>query len=350
MRTALRLIVFSAACVGFNQLTHAQSTAVPTGTSLSASTSRPFVLNQYLNAVPICQDPFRFFLGGSNDTSAQAVANVKFSNAVGSISSRGVWSQGEPLTVKGYMVGVGSQTEVDNSSNHRATAYGELARSGGYALSGTQTGVRGNAYAEKLATFNSGATSIAIGGLFEGGRSTTGADLQLTGSGVGTYWIGGMMGRLRGELNTPLPQGVYSGVIGLDLATPGPGVTTYAGYFDGTVHSTGDVTAPSFTVTSSRRWKEDVRTLEAPLDLVNGLRGVRYVWSSSGEEQVGFIAEEVAEVLPEVVTLEDDGVTARGVEYSRITAVLVEAVQDQQAQIQALRLELEALREEKSER
>ena len=66
----------------------------------------------------------------------------------------------------------------------------------------------------------------------------------------------------------------------------------------------------------------------------------------SDKREIGFIAEEVAEVLPEVVSFEADGTTALGLDYSRLTAVLVEAVQTQQEQINDLRAQLDALRSE----
>ena len=71
------------------------------------------------------------------------------------------------------------------------------------------------------------------------------------------------------------------------------------------------------------------------LDLVTQLRGVRYVWKESGAPDIGFIAEEVGEVLPEVVTWEENGVDAKGVDYARVVSVLVEAVKEQQREIEA---------------
>jgi polyhydroxyalkanoate synthesis regulator phasin len=85
---------------------------------------------------------------------------------------------------------------------------------------------------------------------------------------------------------------------------------------------------------SSIRWKEAVRTLEDPMRLVEQLRGVRYTWTESGEADVGVIAEEVAEVLPEVVAFEDDG-QARGVNYGKLVSVLIEAAKAQQQDLDA---------------
>jgi hypothetical protein len=98
-------------------------------------------------------------------------------------------------------------------------------------------------------------------------------------------------------------------------------------------------------LSSSIRWKEDVQTLEDPLRLVEQLRGVRYTWTESGEPDVGVIAEEVAEVLPEVVAFEDDG-QARGVNYGKLVSVLIEATKTQQQDLAAKEQTIEQQQEE----
>ena len=95
---------------------------------------------------------------------------------------------------------------------------------------------------------------------------------------------------------------------------------------------------------SSRRWKTDVVPLEEALPLVQQLQGVRYRWIDSGASDLGFIAEEVGTVVPEVVTYAPNGVDAETVNYARLVALLVEAVKEQQAQIEADRRALDALR------
>jgi len=60
---------------------------------------------------------------------------------------------------------------------------------------------------------------------------------------------------------------------------------------------------------------------------------VSYDLKDSGKREIGVIAEEVGKVVPEVVTHEDNGRDARGVEYSRLTALLIEATKEQQALI-----------------
>lgn len=94
---------------------------------------------------------------------------------------------------------------------------------------------------------------------------------------------------------------------------------------------------------SSRRWKTDIRPLEKSLSLVQKLRGVRYRWKESGEEDLGLIAEEVGKVLPQVVNYAENGEEAESVEYARLVAVLIEAIKTQQEQLEAERAALEGL-------
>jgi polyhydroxyalkanoate synthesis regulator phasin len=88
------------------------------------------------------------------------------------------------------------------------------------------------------------------------------------------------------------------------------------------------------TLSSSIRWKENVQPLANPVDLVERMRGVRYDWTESGEADVGVIAEEVAEVLPELVEFDESG-RARAVHYAKLAAVLIEATKAQQQAMDA---------------
>lgn len=107
----------------------------------------------------------------------------------------------------------------------------------------------------------------------------------------------------------------------------------------------GAVAAEEFIQFSSGRFKEDVATIDDALGLVERLRGVSFDWieMNDGKHDIGFIAEEVAAVLPELVQMQDG--EAVGVAYHRLTAVTVEAIKAQQREIEALtteRAEMEA--------
>jgi len=97
----------------------------------------------------------------------------------------------------------------------------------------------------------------------------------------------------------------------------------------------GHPVSDSWETYSSRRWKTNIKTLPDALSRVVQLRGVSYELKDSGKHEIGVIAEEVGQVVPEVVSYEKGGKDATGVDYSRLTALLIEAVKQQQKQIAA---------------
>jgi hypothetical protein len=96
---------------------------------------------------------------------------------------------------------------------------------------------------------------------------------------------------------------------------------------------------------STRKLKQGIRPLGNALDRVRRLRGVSFTWvddappTVAGRRDLGFIAEEVSEVVPEIVAYDVAGAPI-GLDYARLTAVLVEAVKEQQRQIDSLRQSL----------
>jgi len=106
---------------------------------------------------------------------------------------------------------------------------------------------------------------------------------------------------------------------------------------------------------SDARFKEHVQTLSGALETVLKLRGVQFNWKTrefpdhhfTEQPQLGFIAQEVNQVLPEVVAQGKDGFYS--VDYGRLTPVLVEAVKEQQEQLCAKDAKLAALEKANSE-
>ena len=76
------------------------------------------------------------------------------------------------------------------------------------------------------------------------------------------------------------------------------------------------------------------------------LRGVSYDLKDHGKHEIGVIVEEVGAVVPEVVTWEKNGKDAQGVDYSRLTALLIEAVKQRQKQIAVQKGRITAQREQ----
>ena len=81
---------------------------------------------------------------------------------------------------------------------------------------------------------------------------------------------------------------------------------------------------------SSIRWKSNIVEIDKPLKKLSEIRGVYFDWDEEhgGKPSVGFIAEDVGQVLPEIVFYEDNGIDAKGMDYTKITPLLVEAIKE----------------------
>jgi hypothetical protein len=86
----------------------------------------------------------------------------------------------------------------------------------------------------------------------------------------------------------------------------------------------GNLSARSFLSTSDARYKKDITGIPDPLHLIESLRGVRFRWRDTDQLDYGFTAQNVQEVLPDLVTSDADGFLR--IKESGIVAVLVEAV------------------------
>jgi hypothetical protein len=110
---------------------------------------------------------------------------------------------------------------------------------------------------------------------------------------------------------------------------------------------TGDFTASGdITAYSDERLKTNIQTIPNALDTVKAMRGVMFdkTDSLSGEvrQSTGVIAQETEKVLPEVVHNNDTGY--KSVAYGNIVGVLIEAIKEQQSQIDNLTKEVEFLK------
>ncbi len=119
----------------------------------------------------------------------------------------------------------------------------------------------------------------------------------------------------------------------LGTAVSGAGTRRLTIDNNGNATFTNSVYALSFVPTSSIAYKTNVKTFENALETVKKLRGVRFDWKDSNKASVGLIAEEVENVVPEVVAHEGKRVT--GLNYDSLVGVLVEAVKEQQKLIEA---------------
>ena len=104
-----------------------------------------------------------------------------------------------------------------------------------------------------------------------------------------------------------------------------------------TISSSQNTTfAGTITENSSIRYKDNIETVKYGLDKVLQMRGVTYTKKDTGLKELGLIAEELNEILPEVVLKNEEG-EPDSVSYGRITAILIEAIKDLKKEIEELK-------------
>lgn len=141
---------------------------------------------------------------------------------------------------------------------------------------------------------------------------------------------------MRVFLSSTQPQGLTvtpNGLVGIANPTP-----AFALDVAGTVQAT------KVQETSDISLKQNVHPLTDALTQLLQLRGVSYERRDTGKQEIGMIAQEVEQVLPELVERDAQGLGS--VAYTRLTAVLVEAVKAMQGEIADLRAELRKLKGE----
>jgi hypothetical protein len=104
----------------------------------------------------------------------------------------------------------------------------------------------------------------------------------------------------------------------------------------GSIKATGTVVQGS-----DERLKEDIAPIDNALSRINHIDGVFFKYKDSGDKSIGFIAQQIQKVLPEVVSEDNNGYL--GVNYSGVTAVLVEAIREQSSIISDLESRLSKL-------
>ena len=108
---------------------------------------------------------------------------------------------------------------------------------------------------------------------------------------------------------------------------------------NGEIIANSNITA--YGSASDIRLKENIETIKDPIDKVQKLRGVTFDYKKDGSRSTGLIAQELEEVLPEVVyeTVDayDDDNKYKAVRYGNIVGLLVEAIKEQQNEITELK-------------
>ena len=233
--------------------------------------------------------------------------------------SRGVY--GESTGGQGYGVyGV-------SSGGEGAGVYGYADKKGDWANAGGRFMTMGN-YGSGVSGAGYGSESKGVSGIAGNYPASTnyGGHFTATGTtGIAVYgWARNNADAVNygGKFEAEGLGGV--GVYAKAEGANGFGVWGFGGVYDFYAQGPGI----NYGASSSIRWKRNVKPIEDPLGKIQGLRGVRFDWDAEhgGHHDVGMIAEEVGRVLPEIVSYEDNGIDATGMDYSKLTPLLVEAV------------------------
>ena len=140
------------------------------------------------------------------------------------------------------------------------------------------------------------------------------------------------------------PEGVYTqSRVGVGITTPQVqldvvGTTQIIGQVNitGNMNVSGIVTATDFDSLSDVNLKTNVVVIENPLDKVLQLRGVNFDWKEDNRPSMGVIAQEVEEILPQLV----HGHETKTVNYNGLIGLLIECVKKQQEEIDELKKRL----------
>lgn len=201
-----------------------------------------------------------------------------------------------------------------------------------------------------IPTNNTESLAIGVGNSFNNIDLDFLSNFRVSRSGIVVLTLDTGLTQERMAFNSVL-GGLYSGsTLGgqANFAVGGTGeftgdlVVNNDAYITGNLEVTGSVTATSYS-NSSIKYKKNVEDLEDRTDDVMSLRPVRYDLKKNDKTDIGLIAEEVEEIFPEVIGYKDGEVN--GIDYARLSVVLLQQVQKQQSLIDGLEERLKTLEE-----
>ncbi|MDB4342848.1 tail fiber domain-containing protein [bacterium] len=197
-------------------------------------------------------------------------------------------------------------------------------------------------YAESQSVINvtSGSFAASGDGPFTGSFSSSRESLlsgSMTGSFTGSFTGSGVA--LVGVVSTSFAETASfalnaGGGAGAGFPFSGSADITGSLNVSGSTSITGSLNATSITETSALRFKENINEITSS-DIVYNLRPVTFDWKKDGSHDIGLIAEEVGNHMTELVSKDQEG-NIEGVKYTKLTSLLIKAVQDQQQTINEL--------------
>ena len=199
-------------------------------------------------------------------------------------------------------------------------------------------------------------TSVATGNGLSGGTITSSGTLTMSGAYTGDFTVTGDVVADSYRFRTNHSNPTTSTATFYDQANEGPTISGFAVCFrtgstpaqtgklnsSGTFTVSGDIVA--YGSPSDVRLKENIKPIKSALDKVSKLQGVTFDWKNKSEdildikEDIGFIAQDVQKVLPELVRKNDNGMLS--MRHQGVTPILLEAIKELKAEIEELKKQI----------
>ena len=99
--------------------------------------------------------------------------------------------------------------------------------------------------------------------------------------------------------------------------------------------STGQLNSTDYNSLSDKNKKDNIESLVDAINVINKIVPVSFTWKDNGHKAYGVIAQDVEEVLPDIVSTNDEGV--KSVSYTQIIPFLIQVIQEQHKEIQKIK-------------
>ncbi len=247
----------------------------------------------------------------------------------------------------GFNTAMGSEALKENTYGKLNTASGYQAltnntegshntAAGFSALSQNITGSKNTASGSGALMLNAGGDSNTAIGYGAGGHNNTGSN---------NIFIGFQAGNNRSYQSRSNTLVIGNGSSKEDELITGD-FAAHTVNINGALHASGNLTQ-----NSDARLKKDIQPLTHALDAILQLQGKTYRWKEdttfANKQDIGLVAQEVEKVFPELVAENEQGY--KGIAYSKLTAVLIEAIKEQQGQMTTQQDQIASLEKENTE-
>jgi hypothetical protein len=296
---------------------------------------------------------------------SMGIGNVFNSTATSAFDKIGIANAFSEGNGSGNLIGSSTVIlySVSGSGNHYGTIFTDISLGTGDCYGASQT-LSGNSSGLQYGVYNNinnsgsgnhyGVYNVLSGA---GTGQQRGFEVDITNTGDGNHY--GLVADVTG--GTAVNYGSYSRAIAPGTTNYGiyavaaNATTNYAGYFVGQVAVAGNLNPTANNTydlgTTALRWqdvwcnrnafngsdfrlKKNIKTTSYGLKEILKIRPVSYQWKDNDRTDLGFIAQEIKEILPDIVMESKDSMNTLLMNYNGVIPVLVKAVQEQQTQIE----------------